>query len=162
MQKITPCLWFDTQAEEAVNLYTSIFKNSKIGKISRYDKASAEVSGQPEGSAMVVSFQIEGQDFMALNGGPVFKFSEAISFSVDCKTQEEVDELWSKLIADGGQESECGWLKDKFGLSWQIIPTVLNELLNDPDPIKSSRVMQAMLGMKKIIIADIQKAYDGE
>jgi predicted 3-demethylubiquinone-9 3-methyltransferase (glyoxalase superfamily) len=162
MQKITPCLWFDTQAEEAVNLYTSIFKNSKIGKISRYDKASAEVSGQPEGSAMVVSFQIEGQDFMALNGGPVFKFSEAISFSVDCKTQEEVDELWSKLIADGGQESECGWLKDKFGLSWQIIPAVLNELLNDPDPIKSSRVMQAMLGMKKIIIADIQKAYDGE
>lgn len=162
MQKITPCLWFDTQAEEAANFYTSIFKNSKIGQISRYDKASAEVSGRPEGSVLVVSFQLEGQDFMALNGGPVFKFSEAISFSVECKTQEEVDEFWQKLIADGGAESQCGWLKDKFGLSWQIVPSVLNELLSDPDPIKSSRVMQAMLQMNKLIIADLQKAYEAK
>lgn len=162
MQKITPCLWFNNNAEEAVNLYASIFKNLSIGKISRYDKASAEVSGQPEGSALVIPFQLEGQNFMALNGGPAFKFTEAISFCVDCKTQEEVDEFWEKLIANGGEESQCGWLKDKFGLSWQIVPAILNELLGDPDPIKSSRVMQAMLKMKKIIIADLQKAYNGE
>jgi predicted 3-demethylubiquinone-9 3-methyltransferase (glyoxalase superfamily) len=162
MQKITPCLWFDKQAEEAANLYISIFPNSKMGKISRYGKEGFEFHQMPEGSVMTVEFQLDGQNFMALNGGPVFKFTEAISFVVDCETQEEVDMYWDKLTADGGQESQCGWLKDKFGMSWQITPRILNELMADPDKAKAGRVMNAMLKMKKIDIAEIKKAYDGK
>ncbi len=151
MQKITPFLWFDTQAEEAMNFYVSIFKNSKI----------LNVSPGPNGKAMSVSFQLEGQEIMAFNAGPEFKFTEAISFFVDCKTQEEVDELWEKLSA-GGEKSRCGWLKDKFGLSWQIIPSALGELMGDKDPEKSKRVMEAMLQMKKIDIKTLQQAYGQE
>ncbi|MGH9512916.1 MAG: VOC family protein [Terriglobales bacterium] len=157
MHKITPFLWFDSQAEEAANFYTSIFKNSKVGKISRYGDAGPG----PKGTVMSATFQLEGQDFYALNGGPHFKFTEAISFFVDCKTQEEVDELWEKLSA-GGQESQCGWLKDKYGLSWQIIPAVLIEMLRDKDPQKSQRVMKAMLQMKKIDIKKLEDAYNGQ
>jgi predicted 3-demethylubiquinone-9 3-methyltransferase (glyoxalase superfamily) len=156
MQKITPFLWFDNQAEEAMNFYVSIFKNSKVGKVSRYGDAGPG----PKGTAMSATFQLEGQEFMALNGGPVFHFTEAISLFVDCKTQEEVDELWEKLSA-GGQPSRCGWLKDKFGLSWQIIPSALMEMLQDKDPQKSKRVMQAMLQMSKIDIAGLKRAYEG-
>ena len=150
MHKITPFLWFENQAEEAMNFYVSIFKNSKVENVSR----------GPDGKAFTVSFKLEDQDFMALNAGPQFKFTEAISFFVSCKTQAEVDELWSKLTADGGEESRCGWLKDKFGLSWQIIPTALGEMLGDKDPEKAGRVMQAMLQMNKIEIAGLKKAYD--
>lgn len=159
MQKITPFLWFDNQAEEAANFYVSIFKNSKIGSVTRYEEAGAEVSGRPKGTVMTVTFQLEGQEFIALNGGPQFKFTEAISFSVDCKTQEEVDELWQKL-SEGGEEGPCGWLKDKYGLSWQINPTVLGELLSDPNPAKAQSVMKAMLQMKKIDIATLRRAYE--
>ena len=155
-QKITPFLWFDGNAEEAMNLYTSIFKNAKVGKIIRYGKGGPG----PEGSVLTASFELEGQEFVALNGGPSFKFTEAVSFVVNCETQEEVDMYWNKLIADGGQESECGWLKDKFGLSWQITPTILIKYLGDKNAKKAQRVMDAMLKMKKIIIADIQNAYD--
>ena len=155
MQKITPFLWFDNQAEEAANFYTSIFKNSKIVKVARYGEAGPG----PAGSAMTVVFQIEGQEFIALNGGPHFKFTEAVSFSVDCRNQQEVDEFWEKLSA-GGEEGQCGWLKDKYGLSWQVNPTVLGEMLSDPDPLKAKRVMEAMLKMKKIDIAALQQAYD--
>ncbi len=162
MQKITPCLWYDNQAEEAAQFYTSIFKNAKIGKTLRYDKASAEVSGQKEGSVLTVEFTILGQDFLAMNGGPIFKFTEAVSFMVPCADQKEVDELWEKLTADGGSESQCGWLKDKFGLSWQIVPTRLTELLSGPDPKKAQGAMKAMLTMQKIVIADIEKAAAGE
>lgn len=154
MQKISPFLWFDTQAEDAANFYCSIFKNSKILKIARY----SEGSPGPAGSVMVVNFQVEGQDFMALNAGPLFKFTEAISFVIDCQTQEEVDYFWNKLTANGGQESQCGWLKDKYGLSWQVTPTILGELLADKDPKKAQRVMQAMLQMKKIDIAALKRA----
>ena len=157
MQKITPFLWFDNQAEEAVNFYTSVFKNSKMGKVSRYDEASSKASGRPAGSLMTASFQLDGQEFIALNGGPHFKFTEAVSFVVNCETQEEVDYYWDKLT-EGGQESVCGWLKDKFGLSWQVVPTALSKFLSNPDPQKSQKVMQAMLQMKKIIIADLEKA----
>ena len=157
MQKITPFLWFDNQAEEAANFYTSIFKNSKVGNVARYGEAGPG----PEGSVMTVSFQLEGQEFTALNGGPAFKFTEAISFFVDCKSQEEVDELWEKLT-EGGEEGPCGWLKDKFGLSWQIVPTVLIEMLNDSDPEKSKRVTEAMLQMKKIDIPTLEQAYEQE
>ncbi|MCW3119510.1 MAG: 3-demethylubiquinone-9 3-methyltransferase [Chitinophagaceae bacterium] len=157
MQKITPFLWFDKQAEEAMNFYTSIFKNSKIGSVSRYGDAGPG----PKGTVMVASFELEGQKFTAINGGPQFKFTEAISFLVDCKTQEEVDYFWGKL-AEGGSESRCGWLKDKFGLSWQIVPETLGKLMSDPDPEKSKRVMIAMLKMDKIIMADLLKAYDGK
>lgn len=155
MPKITPFLWFDTQAEEAANLYVSIFKNSKILKISRYGDAGPG----PKGSVMTVEFALDGQKFIALNGGPHFKFTEAISFSVDCKTQKEVDDYWEKLSA-GGEQGPCGWLKDKYGLSWQINPTVLGEMLSDPDRKKSKRVMEAMMKMKKIDIAGLQKAYE--
>jgi predicted 3-demethylubiquinone-9 3-methyltransferase (glyoxalase superfamily) len=155
MQKITPFLWFDHEAEEAMNFYTSIFKNSRIISMTRY----GEGGPGPAGEVMTGTFQLEGQEFMALNGGPDHKFNEAISFFVSCKTQEEVDDLWHKLT-EGGVEGPCGWLKDKFGVSWQIIPTVLGELLGDPDPIKSHRVMQAMLQMKKIDIKALQKAYE--
>jgi len=160
MQKITPCLWFDNQAEEAVNFYVSIFKNSKIVSIARYGEAGAEVSGRPEGSVMTIIFQLEGQEFMALNGGPIFKFNEAISLIVDCKTQAEVDQLWEKLSRGGDKKAQqCGWLKDKYGLSWQIVPTVLGEMLQDKDPEKSERVMVAMLQMKKIDIKTLEQAY---
>jgi len=159
MQKITPCLWFEDKAEEAVTFYTSIFKNSKIVNIARYGEAGAEISGRPKGTVMTMTFQLEGQEFMALNGGPQFKFTEAISFVVNCQTQEEVDEYWKKL-SDGGQEVQCGWLKDKYGLSWQIVPTILGELLNDPDPKKAERVMKAMLQMKKIDIKGLKQAYE--
>ncbi|MEK6819086.1 MAG: VOC family protein [Nanoarchaeota archaeon] len=159
MQKITPFLWFDNQAEEAVNFYVSIFKHSKILSVSRYDKEGAKASGRAEGSVMVISFQLNGQEFMALNGGPIFKFTEAISFTVNCETQEELDEFWSKL-SKGGQEVECGWLKDKYGLSWQINPITLGKMLSDKDPEKSKRVMKAMLQMKKIDINKLKHAYD--
>jgi predicted 3-demethylubiquinone-9 3-methyltransferase (glyoxalase superfamily) len=153
MQKITPFLWFDGNAEEAANFYISIFKNSKMGKISRYGDAGPG----PKGSAMSVAFQIEGQEFFALNGGPQFKFTPAISFFVNCETQQEVDDLWEKLSA-GGRTDRCGWLQDKFGLSWQIIPTVLGQLLGDKDPQRAKRAMQAMLQMTKIDIEKLQQA----
>src|SRR5262245_55715374 len=149
MQKITPFLWFDDQAEEAAKFYTSIFKNSKLGKISRYDKASEAAAGRPAGSVMTVDFEVDGQSFVALNGGPQFKFTEAISFVVSCKTQAEVDRYWRKLSA-GGKEIQCGWLQDKFGLSWQIVPTVLGELLSSKDAAKSQRGMAAMRKMWKL------------
>jgi predicted 3-demethylubiquinone-9 3-methyltransferase (glyoxalase superfamily) len=157
MQKIIPFLWFDDQAEAAVKFYTSIFKNSKIGKTARYDKAGEKVSGRPAGSVMTVEFQLEGQKFVALNGGPIFKFTEAVSFVVNCKTQAEVDYYWKKLSA-GGKEVQCGWLKDKYGLSWQIVPTVLGELLSSKDAAKSQRVMQAMLTMVKLDIKKLKQA----
>jgi predicted 3-demethylubiquinone-9 3-methyltransferase (glyoxalase superfamily) len=160
MQKITPNLWFDTQAEEAVKFYTSIFKNSKVGATSHYDEASAKASGQPVGGVLTIEFQLEGQDFLALNGGPIFKFNEAISFAVSCKDQAEVDYYWEKLSAVPESE-QCGWLKDKFGLSWQIVPDRLAELLNDPDKAKASRAMNAMLSMKKLDIAELEKAAQG-
>jgi predicted 3-demethylubiquinone-9 3-methyltransferase (glyoxalase superfamily) len=157
MQKITPFLWFDDNAEEAVKFYTSIIKNSKIGKIARYDEAGEKAAGRPAGSVMTVEFQLEGQEFVALNGGPHFKFTEAISFVVNCETQEEVDYYWEKL-SHGGKEVQCGWLKDKYGLSWQIVPTVLSELLSDKDAAKAQRVMQAMLKMVKLDIKKLKQA----
>lgn len=161
MQKITPSLWFDNQAEEAVHFYTSIFKNSKVVRITRFGKEGVEVHGRPEGTVMTVKFQIEGQEFVALNGGPVFKFNEAISFHVSCDSQEEVDYYWGKL-SEGGDEKaqQCGWLKDKYGVSWQIIPAALHEMLEDPDPAKSERVMKAMLQMKKMDIETLKQAYE--
>ena len=162
MQKITPFLWFDDQAEEAAKFYTSIFKNSKVGKITRYGEAAEKAAGRPAGSVMTVEFELEGQKFTALNGGPVFKFNESISFVVNCDTQEEVDYFWEKLSADGGQESECSWLKDKFGVSWQVVPTVLIEMLQDKDSEKSERVMKAMLQMQKIDIKKLNAAYAGK
>jgi predicted 3-demethylubiquinone-9 3-methyltransferase (glyoxalase superfamily) len=159
MQNITPCLWFDSQAEEAANFYVSIFKNSRIGRIARYGDAGAKVSGRPKGTVMTVAFQLQGQDFLALNGGPIFKFTEAISLIVDCKTQEEIDEMWEKLSA-GGEKGHCGWLKDKYGLSWQIVPPVLNDMILDPDSAKSERVMQAMLHMTKLDIKKLKQAYE--
>jgi predicted 3-demethylubiquinone-9 3-methyltransferase (glyoxalase superfamily) len=162
MQKITPFLWFDSNAEEAVNFYASVFKNSKVGKVTRYDESSSKAAGRPEGSVMTMEFELEGQNFVAINGGPHFKFTEAVSFVVDCGSQEEVDYFWEKLTAEGGQESQCGWLKDKYGLSWQITPRVLIEMIGDKDPQKAHRVMEAMLQMKKIDIATLKRAYDGE
>jgi len=155
MQKIIPFLWFDGKAEEAANFYVSIFKNSKIGKVRRYGEAGPG----PKGTAMSVEFELDGEQFIALNGGPQFTFSPAISFFVNCEMQEEVDELWEQLSA-GGQKNRCGWLQDKFGLSWQIIPTVLGKLIADPDPQKSNRVMKAMLQMDKIDINGLKQAYD--
>jgi predicted 3-demethylubiquinone-9 3-methyltransferase (glyoxalase superfamily) len=154
MQKITPFLWFDTQAEEAANFYVSLFANSRIVTVARYGDAGPG----PKGSVMTVAFELDGQQFTGLNGGPHFKFTEAISFAVACNTQEEVDHLWDRL-SEGGQQVQCGWLKDKFGLSWQITPTVLGKLLSDPDPVKSKRVMEAMLTMKKIDIAALEHAH---
>ena len=155
MQKISPFLWFNDNAEEAMNFYVSIFKNSKIGRVTRYGDAGPG----PKGTVMSATFQLEGQEFFALNGGPQFKFTEAISFFVNCETQEEVDELWEKL-SEGGRKDMCGWLKDKFGLSWQIIPTILGQMLGDKDPAKSQRVMQAMLQMTKIDINGLKRAYE--
>ena len=152
MKKITPFLWFDTQAEEAMNFYVSLFKNSKVLGVSR----------GTDGKAFTVSFELDGQEFMGMNAGPQFKFNEAISMFVNCDDQAEVDYFWNALTADGGEESMCGWLKDRYGLSWQIIPKQLGELMGDPDPVKSQRVMQAMLKMQKIVVADLQKAYDGK
>ena len=154
-QKITPFLWFDNRAEEAANFYVSIFKNSRIGTISRY----GEGGPGPKGSVMTVAFQLDGQSFTALNGGPHFKFTEAVSFVVNCDSQKEVDEFWEKLSV-GGSEGQCGWLKDKFGLSWQIVPTALMEMLQDKDPKKSQRVMQALMKMKKLDVPTLRRAYE--
>jgi predicted 3-demethylubiquinone-9 3-methyltransferase (glyoxalase superfamily) len=156
-QKITPFLWFDNNAEQAMNFYVSIFKDSKILEVSRY----GESGPGPKGTVMTGTFQLEGQQFMALNGGPHFKFTEAISLFVSCESQEEVDDLWDKLIADGGAPSQCGWLKDRFGLSWQIVPTILGKLLGDKDPAKAKRAMEAMLAMTKIDINALKKAHEG-
>jgi predicted 3-demethylubiquinone-9 3-methyltransferase (glyoxalase superfamily) len=156
MPKITPCLWFDNNGEEAAKFYTSIFKNSKVGAISRY----GEGAPLPKGTALTVSFQLESQDFMALNGGPMFKFNEAISFVVNCETQDEIDDYWKKLTADGGQEVQCGWLKDKYGLSWQIVPTAISKWMQDKDPARTARVMQALMQMVKLDIRALQQAYD--
>jgi len=161
MQKITPSLWFDHQAEEAAKFYTSIFKNSKAGRILRCSERAAEKTGRPIGSVLTIEFEIESQKFVALNGGPLFKFNESISFVVNCETQEEVDYFWEKLTADGGEESACGWLKDKFGVSWQIVPTVLIDMLHDKDSEKSERVTNAMLQMQKIDIRKLKTAYEG-
>ena len=155
VQKITPFLWFDNNAEEAANFYVSVFKNSKIVSVARYGDAGPG----PKGTVMTVAFQLGGQEFVALNGGPLFKFNEAISFVVNCETQKEVDEFWEKLSEDG-EKSRCGWFKDKFGLSWQVFPTVLGEMLQDKDPKKSQRVMQAMLQMDKMDIAALKQAYE--
>ena len=152
MKKITPFLWFDSQAEEAMNFYVSLFKNSKVNSVSR----------GPDGKAFTVAFELDGQEFMGMNAGPQFKFNEAVSMSVNCEDQAEVDYFWNALTADGGEESMCSWCKDKYGLSWQIVPKQLGELMGDPDPEKSGRVMQAMLKMKKIIVADLKKAYNNE
>jgi predicted 3-demethylubiquinone-9 3-methyltransferase (glyoxalase superfamily) len=157
MQKITPFLWFDGNAEEAMNFYTSIFKNSKIGQVRRYGDAGPG----PKGSVMTGTFQIERQEFMVLNGGPMFRFTPAISFFVNCENQQEVDELWEKL-SDGGEVMQCGWLKDKFGVTWQIIPKALGEMLGDKDPQKSQRVMKAMMKMIKIDVEELRRAYEGE
>ena len=164
MQKITPFLWFDDQAEEAANFYTSIFKNSRVENILRYGEEAARVSesGRPVGSVLTIEFEIAGQKFVALNGGPQFKFNESVSFVVNCETQDEVDYFWAKLTSHGGEESACGWLKDKYGLSWQITPTVLIDMLHDKDPQKAERVMKAMLEMKKIDIEKLKAAYAGK
>jgi predicted 3-demethylubiquinone-9 3-methyltransferase (glyoxalase superfamily) len=160
MKGLTSCLWFDNQAEEAARFYTSVFKNGKVGSISKYGEAGAKVSGRPKGSTMTVEFEIAGQKFLGLNGGPTFKFSEAVSFVVNCENQQEIDEYWARLTA-GGSEQPCGWVKDRFGLSWQITPTILPEMLRDKDPEKAERVMAAMLTMKKLDIAALEAAYHG-
>ena len=157
IQKITPFLWFESQAEEAANFYTSIFKNSKVRGATRY----ADSGPGPKGSVMTIVFDLDGQEFIALNGGPQFKFTEAVSFVVNCDTQEELDEFWDKLSA-GGEQIQCGWLKDKYGLSWQIVPTVLGQLMQDKDPKKSERVMKALLQMKKLDIAGLKRAYEAQ
>jgi predicted 3-demethylubiquinone-9 3-methyltransferase (glyoxalase superfamily) len=158
MQKITTCLWFDDRAEEAVNFYTSVFKNSKIGSTSRYDEASSKAAGRPAGSVLTMTFELEDRQFMALNGGPIFKFNESVSLVVNCEDQKEIDYYWDKLISGGGQESMCGWLKDKFGLSWQIVPTELGKLMSSKEPGKSQRVMAALLQMKKLDINVLKAA----
>ncbi len=155
LTKITPCLWFDTEGEAAANFYTGIFKNSRILRVSRYGSAGP----RPEGMVMTVNFEIDGLEFVALNGGPEFTFNEAVSFQVNCESQDEVDDFWAKL-SDGGEEGPCGWLKDRYGVSWQIVPTVLDELVTDPDPERSQRAMKAMLGMTKLDIAELQQAAD--
>ena len=161
MQRITPCLWFDSNAEEAVNFYTAIFRNSKIGKVSRYGEAGREIHGKPAGTVMTIEFELHGQAFTALNGGPVFKFNEAISFQVHCDSQEEVDYYWERL-SEGGEEKaqQCGWLKDKYGVSWQIVPNVLGELLQDKNARKSESVMKALLQMRKLDINALKQAYE--
>ena len=161
IRKIAPCLWFDSQAEEAAKYYTGIFKNSRIGRISRYSEAGKEVHRRPPGSVMTVEFELEGLSFTALNGGPAFKFNEAISLQIMCENQEEVDYYWNKLGAGGDPKAQqCGWVKDKFGLSWQVVPRVLNELMTDPDQSKADRAMEAMLQMKKIDIAELKRATE--
>ncbi len=160
MQRLTPCLWFDDKAEEAARFYVSIFKNSKLGHMTRYGEAGSKVSGRPKDSVMTVTFEIEGQEFVALNGGPLFKFTEAVSFMVKCHSQEEIDEMWSKL-SEGGEEGPCGWLKDKYGLSWQIVVPVWDEMLRDKDAATSERVMAAILQMSKPDMQLVQQAYKG-
>lgn len=163
MQKISPCLWFDDEAEEAANFYVSVFKGSKIGDVTRYGKEGYEIHGKEAGTVMTVEFEIEGQKFLALNGGPIFKFNEAISFQVHCEIQEEVDYYWEKLSEGGDKKAQvCGWLKDKYGLSWQIVPTILPKMLKDNDTEKSQRVMKAMLQMHKLDIQTLIKAYEGK
>ena len=161
MKGLTTCLWFDNEAEEAARFYSSVFKNARVGDISRYGEAGAKVSGRPQGSVMTVEFEIAGQKFLGLNGGPEFKFSEAISMVVNCENQREIDEYWAKL-SEGGSESVCGWLKDKYGLSWQIVPTILNDLVLDKNPAKAQRVMQAMLKMVKLDIKKLKAAAKGK
>lgn len=161
VRTITPCLWFDSEAEQAARFYVSVFKSGRIGRISRYGKEGFELHHRPEGSVMTVEFEIEGRSFTALNGGPVFKFSEAISFQIPCETQEEIDHYWEALSA-GGQAGQCGWLKDKFGLSWQIYPTALPEMMCAADAGKAARAMRAMLGMTKLDIAKLRAAYEGK
>ncbi len=161
MQKISPCLWFDDKAEEAAKFYTSIFKDSKIGDVTRYGKEGYEIHGKEEGTVMTVEFEIEGQKFLGLNGGPIFKFNEAISFQVYCETQEEVDYYWEKLSEGGDEKAQiCGWLKDKYGVSWQIVPIILIKMLKDTDSEKSQRVMKVMLQMHKLDISTLNKAYE--
>ena len=162
VRRIAPCLWFDDQADEAAQFYTSIFRNSRIGRTARYGEAGHEFHGKAPGTVMTVEFELEGQPFTGLNGGPVFKFNEAISLQVICETQEEVDYYWEKL-SEGGDEKaqQCGWLKDKFGVSWQVVPVIVSELVSDPDPEKSQRAMQAVLQMKKLDIAELKRAYEG-
>jgi predicted 3-demethylubiquinone-9 3-methyltransferase (glyoxalase superfamily) len=155
MERTTPCLWFDTQGEEAANFYVSVFPNSRIVRVSRYGEAGPRAAGM----VMTVDFELDGRSYIALNGGPDFTFSEAVSFQINCADQEEVDYYWSKL-SEGGEEGPCGWLKDRFGLSWQVVPTALNELVNDPDPAKSQAVMRAMLGMRKIVVSELEAAYE--
>jgi predicted 3-demethylubiquinone-9 3-methyltransferase (glyoxalase superfamily) len=163
MQMFTPCLWFDDNAEEAVKFYTSIFKDSEITDVTHYGQASSKAAGRPKGTVMTIAFRLYGQEFLALNGGPIFKFNEAVSFIVNCQSQEEVDYYWEKLSEDGDKKAQqCGWLKDKFGLSWQIVPAVLGQMLQDKDSAKAERVMKAMLQMKKINIKILKQAYKQE
>ena len=162
LQLITPCLWFDSQAEEAARFYVGIFPNSKIGAVSRYGEAGKEVHHRPAGSVMTIAFELNGQPFTALNGGPIFKFTEAVSFQIMCDTQDEIDHFWTKLTEGGDPKAQqCGWLKDKFGLSWQVVPTILPKLMSDPDPAKSGRAMKALLQMKKLKIDELQRAAQG-
>ena len=162
MQKIMPCLWFDKEAEDAAKFYVSVFDDSKLGAITRYGTEGREIHGGAPGAVLTVQFEINGQEFVALNGGPVFKFNEAISFQVLCASQEEVDYYWAKLSEGGNEKAQqCGWLKDKFGVSWQVVPSMLSALLQDKDPAKSGRVMKALLQMKKLDIAELQRAYAG-
>ena len=161
LQKITPCLWFDNEAEPAAQFYTGIFKNSKIGTIARYGETGREFHGKEPGTAMTVAFELDGQSFLGLNGGPIFKLNEAVSFMVNCDTQDEIDFFWEKLSAGGDEKAQqCGWLKDKFGLSWQVVPTILPSLMNDPDPAKSQKVMGALMQMKKLDIAALKRANE--
>src|SRR4051812_39896216 len=162
MKNITPFLWFDDQAEEAAKFYTSIFKDSKLGSVTRYTGEAAERTGRPPGSAMTVEFELQGQPFVALNGGPMFKFTEAISFAVQCETQEEVDYYWEKLLQGGGEESQCGWLTDRYGLSWQVVPIPVIEMMKDKDSTKAARVMDAIMGMTKLDIATLKSAYESK
>ena len=161
MSKISYCLWFDTEAEEAARFYTSLFKDGKIHQISRYGEEGFDIHGKPAGSVLTVAFEIDGRTYLALNGGPQFKFNESISLVITCEDQKEVDFYWSRLISEGGMESQCGWLKDRFGVSWQVVPRILSELLSDPDKEKSSRVMQALLAMQKLDIEKLKQAHQG-
>jgi predicted 3-demethylubiquinone-9 3-methyltransferase (glyoxalase superfamily) len=160
--KITPCLWFDTQAEQAAEFYCSVFKDSRITQVSRYPDAGQDIHKKPAGSVMVVAFELDGQPFTALNGGPIFKFDEAVSFQIMCEMQDEIDYYWSRLTADGGQEGPCGWLKDRFGLSWQVVPSAIPRMMSDPDASKTARVMNAFMTMKKLDIAALERAYGGK
>ena len=161
MKGITPCLWFDHQAEEAARFYTSVFKNSRVGSITHYGDSGSKAAGRPRGSVMMVEFEIAGQKFLGLNGGPIFKFTEAISLTVNCENQKEIDEYWARL-SEGGSEGQCGWLKDKYGLSWQVVPTDMGELMKEGDPEKLERVMAAVLTMKKLDIATLKRAAEGK
>ena len=159
-QKIAPCLWFDTQAEEAAKFYVSVFKNGKVGRVARYGKSGKEIHGRDEGSVMTVEFELEGQSFVGLNGGPMFKFNEAVSFQVYCETQDEIDYYWDALRAGGGEEGPCGWLKDRFGLSWQVAPAMIADMIQDPDRGKADRMMAALLKMRKLDITQLQQAFN--